>query len=39
MNLLHEIMTWLSALATCGGSVEVFCWRPDDWEQILEILR
>ena len=33
-----EQYMWLTALDACPG-VEVFMWRPSDWDEIVEILR
>lgn len=38
-RLREDQKTWLSALATCGDSVEVFVWRPSDFDEIERTLR
>jgi hypothetical protein len=37
-RLTLEQKVWLEALGNVPG-VEVYCWRPDDWEEIVEVLK
>jgi hypothetical protein len=32
-------LTFGEALSAVGGNVEYYCWRPEDWPQILEVLK
>ena len=37
-KLTQEQVTWLSLLAQSISGVEAYCWRPEDWPSIQEVL-